>query len=371
MDEINSKSKMKECSDTMMPSVDHATEGRKYLEKGLELVKKGDFDNAVEAFAKAAIAFEHSQDFRQIPALWEAVGNLLEPSFKENNIEWFNQLQKDDISSVYDKWYQWPLKYHTISWNTWKKQTDLIHKQAWAYQWAAEYLEHWANYRDASRLFLTAAEKAEQTKDGKEYPDWPAGLFCRGVQNYIRFYGTAGKNIRAFGFSREENIKQIIKKMETNCLRFKDKAKAYKFLAAYYRTLKSSLIDVSNLVEAEEFKMKERSALMHYYFHNRSYFRAIAAWLSGSGFIYFIVGVFLTILLIFPFIYYNWGLVISSMGNKITYSDTVLYSIESALNIGHREFYAVGIGKLLNIIEAALSWLGLGVFIWWVTRRLE
>ena len=76
------------------------------------------------------------------------------------------------------------------------------------------------------------------------------------------------------------------------------------------------------------------------------------------------------ILIIFPCLYYWLDLVTSKQG-KFIYSDAILYSIESALGIGHNEFYAVGFGKLLNIVEAALSWLGLGVFIWWLTRRLE
>lgn len=353
-----------------MPSTDHAAEGKKYLKEGLELVRKGDIDNAVEAFVKAAIAFERSQDFRLISALWEAAGDLLEPSFKEKNIEWLNQLQNDSVSSVHDKGYHWPLNYHTILWNVWKKQSCSIHRQAWAYQWAAEHLERSARYRTASRLFLKAAEKTELTEDGKTYPDWPAGLFCRSIQNYIRFYGTAGENIRAFGLYGERNIKKIVEKMEVNCLRIKDKAKAYKFLAAYYRTLKSSLIDAGNLTEAEQFKRKERSALMHYYFYKGNYFRAIAEWLAGNGFKYFIVGLFLMVFVIFPWIYYQWNLVASTQGN-ITYLDATLYSIEVALGIRHDEFYAVGHGRLLNIIEAALSWLGLGVFIWWLTRRLE
>jgi len=59
-------------------SVDHASEGKKYLEKGLELVQNGDIDNAVESFFHAAVEFQKAQDFRQIPALWEAIGKLSE-----------------------------------------------------------------------------------------------------------------------------------------------------------------------------------------------------------------------------------------------------------------------------------------------------
>lgn len=343
-----------------MISVDHAAEAKKCLEKGLELVKNGDVDNAVEAFIKAAVAFERAQDFRQIPALWEAVGNLLEPSFKEEKIEWFNQLQEGTIHSVYDKWYQWPLEYRTISWNTWKEQTDLVHRQTWAYQWAAEHRERAGDSITAYRLFLRAAERAERTEHSKNYPNWPAKLYYRVVLNYIRAYGTVDN----------KEIREVIKKMEAHYLKIKEQTKAYRLLAISYRLLKSNLIEAGNLTEAEQFKRKERSALMHYYFRSRSYFRAIAEWLSGSGFMYFIVGLFLMILFVFPYIYHQWGLVTSVQG-KITYPDAILYSIESTLGIGHNEFYAVDGGKLLNIVEAALSWLGLGVFIWWLTKRLE
>ena len=341
-------------------SVDHASEGKRYLKKGLELVKNGDIDNAVEVFVKAAVAFERAQDFRQIPALWEAIGNLLEPAFKEEKIEWFNQLQKGIIHPVYDKWYQWPLEYRTISWDTWKKQTDLVHRQAWAYQWAAEHREHAGDWITAYRLFLRAAGKAGRTEDSKNDPNWPAKLYYRAVLNYIR----------AFGTTNDKEIREAIKELNAHYLKIKEQTKKYRLLATAYRLLKSNLIEAGNLGDAEQFKRKERSALMHYYFHSKSYFRAVTEWLSGSGFMYFIIGLFLMVLFVFPYIYYQWNLVVSAQG-KITYLNAILYSIESALGIGHDEFYAIGYGRLLNIIEAALSWLGLGVFIWWLTRRLE
>jgi len=341
-------------------SIDHASEGKKYLEKGLELVKNGDIDNAVEAFVKAAVAFERAQDFRQIPALWEAVGNLLGPSFEKQKIEWLNQLQEGTIHSVYDKWYQWPLEYRTISWNTWKEQIDLVHRQTWAYQWAAEHRERAGDSITAYRLFLRAAERAERTKHCKNDPNWPGKLYYRAVLNYICAYGTIDN----------KEIREAIKRMEAHYLKIKEQNKAYGLSAISYRLLKSKLIEAANLAEAEQFKRKEHSALMHYYFHKRNYFRAVTEWLSGGGFMYFIIGLFLIILFVFPYIYYQWNLVASVQG-KIAYPDTILYSIKSVLGIGHDEFYAIGYGRLLNIIEAALAWLGLGVFIWWLTRCLE
>lgn len=352
------KLKKEDCS---MKSVDHATEAKKYLERGLELVKNGDIDNAVENFIKAAVAFERAQDFRQIPALWEAVGNLLEPSFKKEKKEWLNQLQKGTIYSVYDKWYQWPLEYRTISWNTWKEQTDLVHRQAWAYQWAGEHRERAGDSITAYQLFLRAAERAKRTEQSKNDPNWPAWLYYKAVLNYIRAYGTVDN----------KEIGEAIKKIKVYYLKIKEKTEAYRLLAISYRLLKSNLIEAGNFVKAEQFKRKERSALTHYYFHKKSFFRTVAEWLSGIGFLYFILVVVLMILFIFPCIYYQFDLITSSIENKITYPDAILYSIESALGIDHGELYAVGCGRILNIIEAALSWLGLGMFIWWLTRRLE
>lgn len=357
----------------MTLSVDHAAEGKRYLEEGLELVKNGDIDNAVECFYYAATAFDRAQEFRQVPALWEAIGKMLEPNFKEECEKWLKMLRNGDVQGVYEKWYQFPLVYHIHATTPylWEKQVDPIHKQAWAYGWAAKHLRDAADCKAAYRCFLKAAEKAEQTKDGKKYPDWPAKLYRKAILNFIRAYGTIEHAPPEWGgVSHRELIKRGLKRMEELYLGVEKKSEAYRYLANSYRLIKSNLMEAGNLTEAEEFKRKERSALMRYYFHNRSYFRAIAEWLSGSGFLYFIIVLFLMILVVFPYIYYQWDLITSAQG-KITYFDTILYSIESAINIGHGEFYAVGSGKLLNIIEAALSWLGLGVFIWWLTRRLE
>jgi len=341
--------------------VNHTSNGIEYLEKGLESVNEGDIDKAIEYFYHAAVAFDRAQDYRRIPALWEAIGDMLEPDFEEKRSEYLNVLQKGRIQDVYDKWYQFPLVYcpDAAQLDNWRKQTDPMHRQAWAYEWAGKHRERIGD-GGAYKLFLRAAEKAEQTKDGKKYPEWPAKLYHRCVLSYIRVFGSVD----------DEKIREAIRKMEIHYFRIKERLKAYRLLANASRLLKSNLIDAGNLAEAEQFKKKERSALMHYHLHKRSYFHAIAEWLSGSGFMYFITGLFLMVLFVFPWVYYQWNLVISSQGT-ITYFDSIRYSIEAALNIGHNDYYAVGWGELLNIVEAALSWLGLGIFIWWLTRRLE
>jgi len=322
--------------------VDHASEGKRYLEKGLELVKNGDIYNAIEAFFHAAVEFEKAQDFRQISALWIAVGKLLE--------------QRDNIQPISENW---PLDYHIIESDEWDKQIDLLHKQAWVYYWAAEHRERVGDLYRAYPLFLESAKKTERTTEGKKHPRWPADVYYRAILNYIRAYGTVDN----------KEIREAIKKMDAHYRKI-EKPRACRLLAVSYRLLKSNLIEAGNLTEAEQFKREERSALMQYYLQSRCYFRAIEEWLSGSGFMYFIGGLFLMVLFVFPCIYYQWELVIPIQGS-FTYSDAILYSIESALGIGHNGFYSVGGGKLLNIVEAALSWLGLGVFIWWLTRRLE
>lgn len=375
MEEINSKSKQEECLNTVMKSVDHTGEGKKYLEKGLELARKGDIDNAVECFYQAAAAFDRYS--KLVPALWETIGNILEPDFKENRSKYFEALREGKIRDVDDEWYQFPLVYHVkaATYYDWRTQNDPVHKQAWVYGWGAEHLQRLTLYEPAYTLFFRAAEKAERTKTGKDYPGWPAKLYQKSILNFIRAYGTIDhapdkQRIKKGISDREVVAKEGIKKMEKRFLAIKNQTEAYRSLAISYRLLKSALIEAGNLTEAEQFKRKECSALMHYYFHSRSYFRAIAEWLSGIGFMYFIIALFLIVLFVFPYIYYQWDLITSAQGT-ITYPNAILYSFESALNIGHNEYYAVGVGKLLNIIEAALSWLGLGVFIWWITRRLE
>lgn len=361
----------------MVPSLDHAAEGKEYLEKGLESARYGEIDDAVECFYQAAVAFDRAQYSNLIVALWETIGNILEPNFKEDRSKYFDALRNGKIQEAEDKWHQFPLVYHVkaASYYNWKRRDEPMHKQAWVYAWAADHLQRSALYESAYLLFYRAAEKAEQTKTGKDYPSWPAKLYQKAALNFIRAYGTIGyapiaqRSIRK-GISDKKTIEDGIKKMEERYLGIKDRAEAYRRLAIGYRLLKSALIEAGTLAEAEQFKRKERSALMHYYFHSRSYVRAIAEWLSGTGFMYFIVGWFIMSLFIFPFIYYQWELITSVQG-EITYFDAILYSIESALNIGHAEFYAIGSGKSLGIIQAALSWLGLGVLLWWLTRRLE
>jgi len=372
MSEINSKSKRGDYHDAV---TDHAAEGKKYFEKGLELVREGDIDNAVECFYQAGTIFDRYS--KLVPALWETIGNILEPDFKENRSKYFEALREGKIRDVDDEWYQFPLVYHVkaATYYDWRRQNDPVHRQAWVYGWAADHLQRLTLYEPAYTLFFRAAEKAERTKTGKDYPGWPAKLYQKSILNFIRAYGTIDhapdkQRIKKGISDREIVAKEGIKKMEEHFLAIENQTVAYRSLAISYRLLKSALIETGNLTEAEQCKRKERSALVHYYLHSKSYFRAIAEWLSGIGFMYFIVSWFIGILFIFPFIYYQWDLVTSAQG-KITYPDAILYSIESALNIAHSDSYAVGSGKLLNTLEAGLSWLGLGVFIWWVTSRLE
>lgn len=359
-----------------MLSIDHAAEGRKYLEKGLECVMKGNIDDAVECFYEAAAAFDRAQYSKLIPALWEAIARMLEPDFKEKYSHYIEAFQKGKVQDVFDEWYQFPLVYRVdvAQKSEWRKHKDSIHRQAWAYDWAARHMERLGLYEAAYALYFRAAEKAEQTEGGKSYPSWPAELYTKAAINFIRAYGglEVGRHTQRLrkGVPDEELIKSGIKKMEMLYLQVEDRKRAYRLLAISYRLLKSTLIEAGNMAQAGQFVRKERSALMRYYFHNRNYIRAAAEWLSGGGFIYFIISLFLMILFIFPYIYYHWNLVASRLGS-ITYPEAILYSIESSLGIGHDEFYAIGYGRFLNIVEAALSWLGLGVFIWWLTRRLE
>lgn len=329
-----------------MLSTNHVAEGQKNLKKGLKAIKNQKFDRAIVHLFKAAVSFEQAQDFRQIPAIWEAIGFLSDPLFKKE--------KKDD--------YQLLLEYRTISWDKWNEQTDQFHQQAWAYQWAAEHRERAGDSITAYNLYLKAAERSEQAIHSTKYRNWPVKLYSRAILNYIRTYGTIDT----------KEMSEAIQNMDQQCDLMKniDLKEAYRLSAISYRLFKTNLINAGNLVEAEQLKRKERSALMHYYYHNKKYFRALAEWLSGIGFIYFIVGWAITILFIFPFIYYQWDLIIKVDGD-ITYLDAIFYSIKSALNIGYREYHAIGLGNLIHILESALSWLGLGVFIWWITKQLE
>ena len=110
---------------------------------------------------------------------------------------------------------------------------------------------------------------------------------------------------------------------------------------------------------------------MCYYFSRRNLLRAGAEWLSGAGFFYLILTLAVLTFLILPLVYYRWGLIASEMSNDITYADAILYSIESTLGINRIGLYPVGYGKSVTIFQGALAWVGLGSFLWWLTRHLE
>ena len=174
-----------------MISNKHRANANKHMDEGLQWVEKGNIDKAVESFTKSALEFESAQDFRRIPALWQAVADLLEPKFKEKYKDKIEHFRKSRFDFVNEEYYQWPLDHRIIPWTKWKDSTkESIHRQAWGYQWAAE---HWerasvpANFIIASILFLKAAEKAEQTECCKKGDyNWPGKLYYRSVLNYIR-----------------------------------------------------------------------------------------------------------------------------------------------------------------------------------------
>lgn len=356
-------------------------EGKKYFADGLEFVKKGGIDNAIECFYHAAVILDRSQESKLIPALWESIEDMIEPDFKEKHSDYFDALHQGNVNEVYSRWFHFPLMYCTdaCSEYEWNNQTNKNHRQSWAYEWAGKHVERLAQtkgstaYRRAYRLFARAAEKAEQTEDAKKYPEWPAKLWYLAVHNYIHAFGTTDDAV----FDdctplRYKEARESIIKMRRHYLQIQEKDRAYKMLANAYGIFESALAEMGNLAESEQFRKEERSALVRYYFYKKHYSRAIIEWLSGDGFLYFIVLLFIMILIVFPLIYYQYALISSPSDNKVTYLDAIVYSVELALSIDHGgNISAIGYGKLLNITEASLSWLGLGIFIWWLTRRLE
>lgn len=342
-------------------SIDHASKARNHLKKGLDSVEISNMSNAIENFFRAAVEFEKAQDFRQIPALWEAIGKLSEED------------TGDIAQPVTEKW---PLDYHTMEIDEWHKQQDKIHKLAWVYQWAAEHRERAGDPHMAYHLFFKSAKKSQQTKHSENDSNWPAKLYHKAALNFIRTYGTIehapsdAQHIQK-GTSDKELIKNGIKIMEMHYLKSNDRGKAYGIIAIAHRLLKSALIEQGNLLEAEQYRTKERSALMHYYFHSKRLHRGIAEWLTGAGFWYLILLIFFMVFFGFPYIYYSCNLIVSPHGYP-TWFDAFLYSVETALIMGHDNFSAIGIsGSLLTVIETALSFFGLGVFVWWITKRLE
>src|SRR3989344_3667827 len=339
----------------------HAEE---FFAKGIEHIKAGNVAPAIDAFFDAAVSSERAQDFRRIAALWEAIGKMLDPSFRREHAEWLQQFQKDGDEALEDRWYQWPLEHHTISRGGWRDEKDPLHKQAWAYQWAAEHRESWGGTRscDVARyLFLRAARCAEQTHAGKVGLDWPIKLYRNAVLNHIKSRGSVD----------DREIQQAIQRIKALSLAMPDKQAAYGSLASDYRLIKAALGERGNLSEAERLRGEERSALAHYYFHKGNVLRLIGVWLSGSGFRYILITFLLLAAFVFPAAYLFFDAITVPEG-VVTATDAVTYSLETALSVDH---YLVGqsgaIGTWLAIAEAFTSFLGLGAFIWWVTRRLE
>lgn len=340
---------------------DHASEAKYYLAEGLNSIEIGNISDAIENFLHAAIELERAQDFRQIPAVWEAIGKLLEK-------------KTDDINQSINE--KWPIDYHTMEIEEWHEQLDKTHKLAWVYLWAAEHRERAGEPQMAYPLFFKSATKAQYAKIAREYPTWPAELYRRAVINFIRTYGTiehAPLDVQFIsrGISDRDWIKDGIEQIEIHYQKIEDKRKRYELIAIAYRLLKLSLIEKGNLPEAELYRTKERSALMHYYFHNKKFHRAIAEYISGKGFRYLMMLLFFMIFIGFPYLYYSYNL-IASTENWPTWITVIIYSTETALIMGHDNLTPIGIGgRLLTIIETALSFFGLGVFIWRITKRLE
>jgi len=347
-------------------SGDPASEGKKFLQEGLESVKKGDLDQAVECFYHAAVAFDRAQNAKLISALWTAIGNMLEQDFQEKRSNYLEALQNGRTLEVYEKWYQFPLVYYTdaASEFVWQSCSERVHRQAWAYEWAARYLERSGSYNShegAYKLLAKAAERAELATVGRQYPNWPARLWRESISNYIRAHRTID----------DETVRQAIRRMESHYLNVKERRNRYRLLANAYRVLKSDLTEMGNLPESEYFRKKERSSLMRYYFSRRNLLRAGAEWLSGAGFFYLILTLAILTFFILPLVYYRWGLIASEVSNDITYADAILYSIESTLGINRIGLYPVGYGKSVTIFQGALAWVGLGSFLWWITRHFE
>jgi tetratricopeptide (TPR) repeat protein len=343
----------------MAESVDHGSKAKKHLKIGLQCTEKGDVDGAIEKFYQAAVEFEKAQDFRQIPSLWEAVANIAEK-------------KQDSPFVVTDRW---PVDYHVMEKDTWDSQKDPIHKLAWVYQWAAQHRERVGDYNLAYVLFLRSAIKVEQFKEGCQDITWPARMYHLAAVNYIRTFGTIDHAPDSYhvqrGVTDRDVIKNGLKKMEEYYLKLKDTKKAYALLSINYRVLKSNLMEKGNLIEARYYKNKEHTMLSRYYLHNKRYFTCVVEWLAGTGFFYFLLGSIITIIFLFPFFYTQWNLISSATGNLVTYFDGVLFSLEAALGVGQSKLFPVGYGVVLILVEALITWLVLGIFLWWVTKRLE
>jgi len=361
----------------MLPN-NELTKGNQSLEKGLEAIKDGKIDEAIEYFYKAATAYDRAQAVKLIPALWEAIARMLEPDFVERYAEYTKALQSGAIEELYKKWYGFPLVYRVdaaseYEWE--KRKEDPFHRQAWAYEWAAKHMERLGLYEPAYMLYYKGAEKAEQTDTGKKYPDWPAELYAKAVLNFIHAYGGLDIGRHTYrlktGSPDEQVIQNSIIKMQRLFLKIGDPSRSYRLLAIHYRLFRSASIAAGNTALAMKFAKDERVALTAYHWYTNRYFRALVEWLSGKGFIYFVIILFVMVVFVFPFIYYYWKLIIPQSANNITYFHAVLYSVGRALGVEYQNMYPTNCGILVSLFESGLSWLGLGVFLWWLTKRLE
>ncbi len=332
--------------------VEHKRLANQLLSTGLQSARQGDRTKAIDQLYRSAVEFEKSQEYRGIPGVWEAVGRLLESG-------------DGQISSSSTAGTDFDIEYRVIPDHVWLAHDDK-QRIAWVYQWAAEHRERGGDFDTAFQLYLKAGKCAEETDEAiSGNPRWPAKLYYRAVLSFVR----------AFGHTSDPKIEDALQKMHHHNMRLKveqnQPERAYKSLAIAYCSIKSALIIAGNLLEARNIEQKELQATMRLHRVRKSYGNMIFHWLRSGGYVYFIMAWTLLVLAGFPSIYFLFDL-IGSHGQTMDWTDAVRYSIETSLIIGHEDFHAVSlVGRFLAIAETALSYFGLGITLWYMTKKLE
>lgn len=366
----------------------HYDQAWKDLNEGLELARNGKRVEATEKLFQAARAFEKGQEYRLIPAVWEAVGKLLKDV----------QDVKNQLHSELDKTEPFPptelsLDYRVISESTWHDFSgNHCQRLAWVYQWAAEHKERAGDFDTAQKLYFQAAHYVEQTKEAQtERPHWAARIYYRAVLNHIRFFGSAteaepseGKTIfgpikkRIKGTSGRTtgNTDVALRKMHDYFCNLannlKKPAKGYKQLAVAYSSLKSALLEAGNVIEARDMEKGELRASRKYHYAAGNFGRYLYFWMRTGGFQWFLVVWVGLVLVGFPVLYRKAGLMVSSNNSPATFGEAILYSLETAVIMGHQVCEAAALSsRLLAVVETSLSYFALGTALWYVTKKIE
>lgn len=365
-------------------TADHLATAEQQLRRGRAQQAGGDHSGAIQAFLDAARGYERAQDFRQITALWDAVGRLLVEEAVPHD-EW-RDLQLPDHDPLGG------LEHYVVSDATWEA-CDPLSRAMLVYHWAADHREAAGDLRLAyvfygqsaalgERVLRNAEIRAKSPAERVHYHHTVAWLHYRTAVAYVRCNGTYKQRVGFGPMLKEPEVMTRIDSVEGHVEAMHhhyDAAAAHRPTRAQslgrrmsaYRGLRAALQESGNLAEARELRARERRDLATYYRWRGNPLRAALEWCSGAGFRAIVCVLLALIAFVFPLLYAGARLVEGPDG-ELSLTQAVLFSVETALLMGPGTVDLVGrTGELVTVVETGLSFFGLGVLVSHLAARLD